>query len=304
MTFALRWRVDLFSPPSMTSPASLQSRFFPFMFVLLWSTGFIGARLGLPHIEPLTFLFIRYVAVVVCMTAIAFATRAVWPNTAKAWMHIGLSGLLVHGVYLGGVFIAIHQGLPAGVASLVVSVQPLLTAVGAGYLLGAVVLKRQWGGLALGLLGVGMVVAGKLGAEFAAHALIPAVVALMAITAGTLYQKRFCPNLDWRTGSVAQFIPTALVTGALALLTETQTIDWTGELVFALGWLVLVLSIGAVSLLNWLIRYSNAVNVASLFYLVPPCTAVFAWLLFGETFSGMALVGMGVTVAGVYLARK
>ena len=304
MTFALRSRAELSVPPPMTSATSLQSRFFPFMFVLLWSTGFIGARLGLPHIEPLTFLFIRYVAVIACMAALALATRAPWPTTAKAWLHIGVSGLLVHGVYLGGVFIAIHQGLPAGVASLVVSVQPLLTAVGAGMLLGAVVLKRQWAGLALGLVGVGLVVAGKLGTEFAAQALLPAVVALFGITAGTLYQKRFCPTLDWRTGSVAQFVPTALLTGVMAWLTETGSIDWTGELVFALCWLVFVLSIGAVSLLNWLIRYSNAVNVASLFYLVPPCTALFAWMLFGDTFSGMALVGMGVTVAGVYLARK
>ena len=158
--------------------------------------------------------------------------------------------------------------------------------------------------MGLGLAGVSLVVAGKLGTDFAAHALLPATVALLGITAGTLYQKRFCPALDWRTGSVAQFIPTAVLTGAAAWLTETGRIDWTGELFFALGWLVLVLSIGAVSLLNWLIRYSNAVNVASLFYLVPPCTAVVAWLLFGETFSAIALMGMGVTVAGVYLARK
>ena len=282
----------------------ISSRIFPLLFVLLWSTGFIGARLGLPHIEPLTFLFIRYLAVIACMLAIAVVTRAPWPSDRKAWLHIGVSGLLVHGVYLGGVFIAIHQGLPAGVASLVVSVQPLLTAVGAGVLLGAVVLKRQWIGLILGLAGVSLVVAGKLGTDFAAHALLPATIALLGITAGTLYQKRFCPALDWRTGSVAQFIPTAVLTGAAAWLTETGRIDWTGELFFALGWLVLVLSIGAVSLLNWLIRHSNAVNVASLFYLVPPCTAVVAWLLFNETFSAMALVGMGVTVAGVYLARK
>ena len=283
---------------------STLARIFPLVFVLLWSTGFIGARLGLPHIEPLTFLFIRYLAVVACMAAIAVATRAPWPSDRKTWFHIGVSGLLVHGVYLGGVFIAIHEGLPAGVASLVVSVQPLLTAVGAGVLMGAVVLKRQWVGLVLGLAGVSLVVAGKLGTNFAAHALLPASVALLAITVGTLYQKRFCPTLDWRTGSVAQFIPTALLTGAAAWLTETGRIDWTGELFFALGWLVFVLSIGAVSLLNWLIRYSNAVNVASLFYLVPPCTAVVAWLLFGETFSALALGGMGVTVAGVYLARK
>ncbi len=274
------------------------------MFVVLWSTGFIGARLGLPHIEPLTFLFIRYLAVIVLMVLVALATRAPYPKAASAWLHIGVSGLLVHGVYLGGVFMAIHQGLPAGVASLVVSVQPLLTAVGAGLLLGAVVRTRQWVGLGLGLVGVGLVVSGKLGREFAAQALVPACVALCGITAGTLYQKRFCPTLDWRTGSVVQFVPTAVVTGILAWSTETGRIDWTGELVFALAWLVLVLSVGAISLLNWLIRHSSSVNVASLFYLVPPCTALLAWLLFGETFTGMALAGMGVTVVGVYLARS
>jgi drug/metabolite transporter (DMT)-like permease len=280
------------------------SRAFPLFFVLLWSTGFIGARLGLPHIEPLTFLLIRYLLVIACMALIALATRAPWPQTRSAWLHIGIAGLLVHGVYLGGVFIAISKGLPAGVASLVVGVQPLLTAVCAGWLLGETVLKRQWLGLLLGLLGVALVVANKIGGAFNALALIPAVVALFGITAGTLYQKRFCPSFDWRTGAVAQFVPTAVVTGLLAWWLESGTIDWTGELAFALGWLVLVLSLGAVSLLNWLIRHSNAVNIASLFYLVPPCTAVFAWLLFGETFTGVALLGMVLTVGGVYLARK
>jgi drug/metabolite transporter (DMT)-like permease len=207
-------------------------------------------------------------------------------------------------VYLGGVFKAISWGLPAGVAAIVVSVQPLLTAVGAGWLLGEAVLKRQWLGLVLGFCGVGLVVWGKLGAEFGAHALLPAVLALLGITAGTLYQKRFCPSLDWRTGSVVQFIPTALATAVVAALTESFHVNWTGEFVFALGWLVLVLSIGAISLLNWLIRNSNAVNMASLFYLVPPCTALVAWLLFGETFSGLALVGMVLAVWGVYLARR
>jgi drug/metabolite transporter (DMT)-like permease len=283
---------------------SYQARIFPLLFVLLWSTGFIGARLGLPHIEPLVFLLIRYIAVIGCMTLISLATRAPWPRSARQWLHIGIAGLLVHGVYLGGVFIAISKGLPAGVASLVVGVQPLLTAVGAGWLLGAKVSKCQWFGLLLGFLGVGLVVFGKLGAEFGALAVVPAIIALLGITAGTLYQKRFCPAFDWRTGSVAQFLPTAIATGALAWMTESFRIEWTGELFFALGWLVLVLSIGAISLLNWLIRHSNAVNVASLFYLVPPCTALFAWMLFGDTFSGIALFGMALTVGGVYLARK
>lgn len=291
----------LHHPPTM--PLKF-SRFLPFVFVVLWSTGFIGARLGLPHIQPLTFLSIRYAAVLACMLPIAVLSRAPWPQTARQWLHIGVSGLLVHGVYLGGVFVAISLGLPAGVASLVVGVQPLLTAIGAGYFLGAQVAPRQWLGLLLGLGGVALVVANKLGLDFGAQALVPAVVALVAITAGTLYQKKFCPVFDWRSGAVAQFLPTLVLTGLLALGTEHQPIRWSGELVFALGWLVLVLSIGAVSLLNWLIRHSNAVNVASLFYLVPPSTALFAWLLFDNTLSGLALVGMGLTVWGVYLARK
>jgi drug/metabolite transporter (DMT)-like permease len=280
------------------------ARLLPFLFVVLWSTGFIGARLGLPHIQPLTFLLIRYLAVLCCMLPIALLSRAPWPATKRQWLHIGVSGLLVHGLYLGGVFIAISLGLPAGVASLVVSVQPLLTAIGAGYFLGASVPARQWLGLLLGLAGVGLVVSNKLGLEFGAQALLPALVALVAITAGTLYQKKFCPVFDWRTGAIAQFLPTTVLTGVAAALFENFQIQWTGELFFALGWLVLVLSIGAVSLLNWLIRHSNAVNVASLFYLVPPCTALFAWLLFDNTLSGLALVGMGLTVWGVYLARK
>lgn len=280
------------------------SNAFPLVFVLLWSTGFIGARLGLPHAEPLTFLLIRYLAVLAGMVLVALLTRAPWPPTASAWLHIGVAGLLLHGVYLGGVFIAISRGLPAGVTSLVVGVQPLLTAVGAGWLLRETVLKRQWLGLLLGLLGVGLVVAGKLGSGFGLDALWPALVALVGITAGTLYQKRFCPPFDWRTGAIAQFLPTALATFIAAWLTESFRVEWTGEFVFALAWLVLVLSIGAISLLNWLIRHSDAVNVASLFYLVPPCTAWVAWLLFGEAFTGLALLGMAMAVWGVYLARK
>ena len=277
---------------------------FPLLFVLLWSTGFIGARLGLPHAEPLTFLLIRYAVVIACMTLLSVATRAPWPKTGRQWFHIGVAGLLLHGVYLGGVFIAISKGLPAGVTSLVVGVQPLLTAVAAGWLLGESVLRRQWAGLLLGLLGVGLVVFDKMGTDFGVSALGSAVVALVGITAGTLYQKRFCPAFDWRTGAVAQFLPTAVVTLLFAALTENFRVEWVGEFAFALAWLVLVLSLGAVSLLNWLIRNSGAVNVASLFYLVPPCTALVAWLLFGDTFSGLAIFGMAVAVGGVYLARK
>ncbi len=283
---------------------SRYSGLFPLTFVLLWSTGFIGARLGLPHAQPLTFLLIRYVAVIGFMLAVAVVTKASWPRTGAQWFHIGVAGLLLHCIYLGGVFIAIFRGLPAGVTSLVVGVQPLLTAVGAGWLLGEIVLVRQWAGLALGLVGVSLVVFGKTGTAFGIDALVPAICALTGITAGTLYQKRFCQPFDWRTGAVAQFLPTALVTWLVALATEDFRVQWTGDFIFALGWLVLVLSIGAVSLLNWLIRHSAAVNMASLFYLVPPFTALFAWILFGDTFSVVGLFGMAITVFGVYLARR
>ena len=276
---------------------------FPLLFAVLWSTGFIGARLGLPHSEPLTFLFVRYLLVVALLLVLAVFGKAPWPARGRDWFHIGVAGLLIHGVYLGGVFIAISIGLPAGVAALVVGLQPLLVAVGAGLLLRETVVRRQWLGLALGLAGVALVLANKLGTGFGLQALLPCLVSLLAITCGNLYQKRFCPQFDWRTGALAQFVPTVVFTGLAAALTETLRIDWVPEMVFAMGWLVLVLSLGAVSLLNWLIRNNNAVNVASLFYLVPPCTAVVAWLLFGESFGGTALVGMGLVVWGVYWAR-
>jgi drug/metabolite transporter (DMT)-like permease len=276
---------------------------FPLLFVVLWSTGFIGARLGLPHSEPLTFLFVRYLLVVALLLALSLLSKAPWPAHATDWFHIGVAGMLIHGVYLGGVFIAISMGLPSGVAALVVCLQPLLVAVGAGLFLREKVVRRQWLGLVLGLAGVALVLANKMGTGFELQALLPCVISLLAITCGNLYQKRFCPQFDWRTGAVAQFVPTVVFTGIAAVLTETLRIEWVPEMVFAMGWLVLVLSLGAVSLLNWLIRNNNSVNVASLFYLVPPCTAVVAWLLFGESFAGTALVGMGLVVWGVYWAR-
>ncbi|MFC5303193.1 DMT family transporter [Azospira restricta] len=280
-------------------------KFAPFLFVFLWSTGFIGAKYGLPHADALSFLLVRYLLVIGLMGALALATRAPWPGDARRWFHIGASGVLVHAFYLGGVFVAIQHGLPAGITALVVGMQPLLTAFGAGMFLGEKVTPRQWGGLALGLVGVFLVLSGRIAADAPLGAmLVPALVALLAITAGTLYQKKFCPSFDLRTGSVIQFLPTAALTAlAIALFGEFR-IEWTPPFVFALGWLVLVLSLGAISLLNLLIRSGSAVNVASLFYLTPPTTAVIAWALFGETLSGVALAGMALAVAGVWLARK
>jgi len=296
------------SPPAPAPNDSARAALYPLLFVALWSTGFIGAKLGLPHAEPLTFLSTRYAIVMVLMGLVVWRTRAPWPASRRAAWHIGVSGVLVHGVYLGGVFIAIGHGLPAGVAALVVGLQPLLTALGAGWMLGETVRPAQWAGLAAGFAGVALVVAHKVAAGAGAATLwallLPVVISLLSITAGTLYQKRYCPQFDLRTGSLIQFLPSLLLTGLAAAATETLHIDWTPSFVFALGWLSLVLSLGAVTLLNVLIRTGSAVNVASLFYLVPPCTALVAWALFGETLTGLALAGMGLTVFGVWLARK
>ena len=221
------------------------------------------------------------------------------------WVHIGVSGLLVHAVYLGGVFIAIKQGLPAGITALVVGMQPLLTALGAGWLLGERVVGRQWLGLALGFVGVALVVSGKFGDTAAlGPMLVPALCALLGITVGTLYQKRYCARFDLRTGSVIQFVPTALATLPVILLFDGFHVDWTGDFIFALAWLVLVLSIGAISLLNLLIRSGSAVNVASLFYLTPLSTALIAFLMFDEKLGWLAVLGMGLAVSGVYLVAR
>ena len=287
----------------------LLTRLTPLLFVLLWSTGFIGAKYGLPYAEPLTFLVSRYVLVIVLMSVLALAMRAPWPASPREALHIGVTGLLVQALYLGGVFMSIHRGLPAGISALVVGMQPLLTAALAGALLGERVSARQWAGLALGFGGVALVVGSKasvdgVDGDALVHMLIPALAALLGITAGTLYQKRFCPRFDLRTGSVMQFLPSLVITLLVASQTETMEIEWTGDFVFALGWLVLVLSIGAISLLNLLIRSGSAVNVASLFYLTPPTTALIAWAMFDETLSALAIVGMTIAVAGVWLARK
>ena len=279
-------------------------RFYPFLFVFLWSTGFIGAKFGLPYAQPLSFLLTRYGLVLALMTVVALVTRAPWPAKARDWLHIGVSGVLVHAVYLGGVFVAIKHGLPAGVTALVVGMQPLLTGFGAGWLLGEKVSARQWGGLGLGFVGVGMVVSGKLGDGALGPMLIPAVVALLGITAGTLYQKRYCPKFDLRSGSIIQFVPTALVTAVAVAIFEDYRIEWNGQFIFALGWLVLVLSLGAITLLNLLIRSGSAVNVAALFYLTPPTTALIAFFVFGENLSLTAALGMVVAVSGVYLVAR
>ena len=277
----------------------------PGAFIVLWSTGFIGARLGLPWIEPMTFLALRMGLATALLFAVALATRAPWPRGARAVTHTAIAGLLVHGCYLGGVFWAIDRGQAAGVTAILVALQPLLTATLVGPLLGERVTRLQWLGLLLGFAGVGLVIASRLGDGTAtAETLAATLVALLGITFGTLYQKRFCPVTDLRTGGTIQYAATGMVLTALALSLERGAITWTGELVFALAWLVLVLSVGAIGLLFLLIQHGAASRVAALFYLAPPFTVVLAWLLFDEHLGAEALLGLAIVVAGVALVQR
>jgi drug/metabolite transporter (DMT)-like permease len=276
----------------------------PVLFVLLWSTGFIGARYGLPYIEPLTFLAVRMVFVILILGAFALASRARWPNSREI-AHSLTAGSLVHGLYLGGVFTAISQGVPAGISALIPGLQPILTSTIANRFMGETVTRQQWLGLVLGLVGVGMVLHNReIVAAGSSLGWIASVLSLIGITLGTLYQKRYCGHIDWRTGNLVQYIGACFLFGVCAFALETREIRWSGELIFAMAWLVLVLSIAAVGLMYWLIRRSAATGFASLFYLVPAVTALFAYFLFGERLDALSVAGMVVCAVGVILVNR
>ena len=292
------------SRASVTGPAVARPAFaglFPALFVLMWSTGFIAAKYGLPYAPPLTFLLLRFALVAVLMTIAALAVQAAWP-TRREVVHLAIAAVLVHGAYLGGVWIAIKGGMAAGTSAMLVGLQPLLTVLLARAWLGERVRPRQWLGLTLGLVGAFLVVRHKVSFSGDASGLVPSLIALVGISVGTLYQKRHCAHVDLRSGAVVQFTACTVLFAPLALI-EHDPIQWTGPFWFALLWSVLVLSVGAISLLYWLLRHGAAADVARLFYLVPPVTALLAYLLFGETLDGLALVGMALIAAGVALAR-
>ena len=277
----------------------------PATFVLLWSSGFIGAKYGLPYAEPFTFLGYRFIVVIILMLLICLLTRTPWPSDGRMFFHIAVAGLLVHATYLAGVFSSVYHGLPVGILALITGLQPVLTAVFARHLLGEKVIPRQWIGIALGFVGVFLVLFNKLSvSEGNLTGICFAGVALIGITAGTLYQKKFGGAMDLRTGAVIQFSASAVVIWILAWLFESMEVQWTAEFVFALSWLVVILSIGAISLLMLLIRRGAASKVASLFYLVPPVTALMSFFIFGEVLGWLQLAGMTTAVAGVALVTK
>ena len=277
----------------------------PAVFVFLWSTGFVGAKFGLPFAEPFSFLAVRMAIVAVLLILIALAFKAPWPKDFRSVFHVTVAGLLVQGAYLGGVFAAIDAGLSAGLSALITGLQPALTACVVGPLLKERVTPRQWLGVLLGFVGVVLVVANRIEVGAGAWTGIGlAAIALLGITAGTLYQKRFCADMDLRSGSAIQFTVTCLAMTGLAFALESRDIQWTGEFIFAVAWLVVVLSLGAVTLLYILIKRGAAAKVASLFYLVPPVTALMAFFLFDERLGVQELIGMGVVVVGVALITR
>ena len=287
------------------NPAAVAVSAMPAVFVMIWSTGFVVARFGMPHAGPLSFLSLRYALSVLALLLWATLARARWPRDLRQWGHLGVTGVLIHAGYLGGVWAAVKGGLGAGLAALIVCLQPVLTAVwlsarGSSHSVSA----RQWSGLALGLAGLTAVVWHKLGVGEATILNIAlAVLALASITAGTLYQKRWLAPCDVRTAGIVQLLAAFAVTAPLAFL-EPEHFRMHPELVGAMAWSVLVLTLGGSSLLYLLIQRGAATAVSSLMYLVPPCTALLAWWLFGETLTPLGLAGMALTACGVALVLR
>ena len=283
-------------------PAAI--RYMPVLFVLLWATGFIGARYAMPWSEPFGFLAVRFALAAMILAMVVLALGHAWPTRRQA-MHAIIAGILTHGLYLGGVFWSIHRGLPAGISALIAGLQPLVTACLAAWLLGERISGRQMAGLAVGLAGVVLVLWPKLGVTGAgvnAATLTASLIALVAICAGTVWQKKHSGGESLIAGAFWQYVGASAVMAAASAATETGAFTVNGELIFALAWLTLVLSIGAIFLLMVMIRQGEMSRVASLFYLVPAVTAVMAWLLFGEELTVVQLVGMAIATLGVALA--
>jgi len=291
-------------------PTTAWIRAAPLTFALLWSSGFIVAKYAAPDADPFTFLVVRFALTAIILGLIAVASRAPWPARPREAVHSIVAGVLLHGGYLAGVWWAIAQGLPAGITGLITAVQPLLTALLAAPLLGERVISRQWCGIVAGFIGIVLVLAPRLAAVDVAALgpialpMLAVLAATVSVTLGTFYQKRFAAGADLRTGTALQFVGALAVVTPLALATEPMRFEPTATLLAALAWSVLGMSIAAVVLLLLLIRYDAVSRVAALIYLVPPLTALEAFILFGESLSTVQVVGIAVTASGVWLATR
>ena len=282
---------------------NLAARAAPAIFVVLWSTGFIATKYALNNAEPLTYLAIRMVVVVAIMAVIVAVARPQWPDRL-GMAHSVVSGILVHGFYLGGTAVAIAHSIPAGLSALIPGLQPILTSTLANRWLGERVTPLQWTGLLLGLAGVVLILHDRPMSGDAGWGWLASGVSLVSITSGTLYQRRYCGKIDWRAGNLVQYVAVMIFFAAAAGLFENNVVHWTGEFVLSVAWLAMVLSIGSIGLLYWLIRRSVATSVASLFYLVPAVTAVMAYALFGERLDAVAIWGMIACAAAVFLVNR
>ena len=287
-------------------------RAMPVVFVLIWSTGFIVARYGMPYAPPFGFLLVRYILSILCFLPWIWLARVAWPRDRAQWLHLSVTGMLMHAGYLGGVWAAVKAGMGSGLSALIVGIQPVLTAVWLSWSLRDSgqpgVTPRQWGGLLLGFAGLLMVVWRKLTLGTALDHVSPenmafAIGALLSITVGTLYQKRFVQPCDVRSANTVQLLAAAVVTMPLAWL-EAGALQWNPQLMGAMAWSVLGLTLGGSSLLYILIQRGAAASVTSLMYLVPPTTAMLAWLLFGETITTLTLSGTALTALGVSLVVR
>lgn len=284
--------------------ASYWVRFIPAVFVLIWSTGFIVARYGMPHVPPFKFLALRFALSLVCFVAWSALAGVRWPRDRKQWLHLAVTGVLMQTGYLGGVWAAVRAGMGSGLVALLVGIQPVLTAVWLSARGGSIG-RRQWGGLILGFCGLLLVVERKLeqGGEVSVLTLLLALMALLSITVGTLYQKRFLAPCDVRVASAIQMGAALIVALPIAML-ESGVAHWNAASISAMAWSVLVLTLGGGSLFYILIQRGNAAGVTSLLYLSPPCTAVLAWLLFAEPITGLTLLGIAITAVGVSLVVR
>jgi len=279
-------------------------RAMPAVFVLIWSTGFIVARYGMPHAPPFKFLVMRYALSIACFMLWIVLARVKWPSDRIQWLHLAVTGIFMHAGYLGGVWAAVKLGMGSGLSALIVGLQPVLTALWLAAS-GSKILKRQWLGLVLGFVGLVMVVSRKFGAGGEANWLNLSLIvgALLSITIGTLYQKRFVTSCDVRTANTVQLGAALLVTLPLAAL-EPEAIHWHAQLLGAIAWSVLALTLGGSSLLYLLIQKGAATSVTSLMYLVPPTTALMAWILFAEPITVTTVLGTLLTALGVALVVR
>lgn len=281
-------------------------RAIPFIFVILWASGFVGARFGLQYAEPATLLSIRMAFNVLLFLVIVICLRHPMP-TGKSFWHSCVVGILIHGFYLGGTFFAINLGMPAGLSSLLVGIQPILTAVLLVLFASEEFKPSQWFGLILGFVGITIVLMGKMEWQSDLHknlAICMSFASLLGITIGTLYQKKYCQHVDMVSGATVQYMAALAVFLPIAVQFETMQVQWTKELVFTLLWMVVVLSCVAILLLLYMVKNGAASSIATVFYLVPPTTALQAWLAFDEAFDWMGIIGLVFAATAVYLVVK